>query len=50
MDVVVLFLAIGFGLRLLEKYAVRCGGGKNHRFGLDDAVVVKNNQLLFTGC
>jgi nicotinate-nucleotide pyrophosphorylase (carboxylating) len=31
------------GLRLLEKYAVRCGGGFNHRFGLDDAVLIKDN-------
>jgi nicotinate-nucleotide pyrophosphorylase (carboxylating) len=34
------------GLRLLEKYAVRCGGGFNHRFGLDDAVLIKDNHLL----
>lgn len=32
-------------LRLLEKYAVRVGGGKNHRFGLDDAVLIKDNHL-----
>src|SRR5580658_10785007 len=30
------------GLRALEKYAVRCGGGFNHRFGLDDAVLIKD--------
>jgi nicotinate-nucleotide pyrophosphorylase (carboxylating) len=33
------------GLRLLEKYAVRVGGGVNHRFGLSDAVLVKDNHL-----
>jgi nicotinate-nucleotide pyrophosphorylase (carboxylating) len=33
------------GLRALEKYAVRCGGGSNHRFGLDDAILVKENHL-----
>ncbi|HTU82384.1 MAG TPA: carboxylating nicotinate-nucleotide diphosphorylase [Candidatus Acidoferrales bacterium] len=33
------------GLRTLEKYAVRCGGGSNHRFGLDDAVLIKDNHL-----
>jgi len=32
------------GLRALEKYAVRCGGGVNHRFGLDDAVLIKDNH------
>lgn len=37
------------GLRLLEKYAVRCGGGGNHRFGLDDAVLVKDNHLALAG-
>ena len=37
------------GLRALEKYAVRCGGGTNHRFGLDDAVLVKDNHLALTG-
>ena len=37
------------GLRLLEKYAVRCGGGFNHRFGLDDAVLVKDNHLAAAG-
>jgi nicotinate-nucleotide pyrophosphorylase (carboxylating) len=33
------------GLRLLERYAVRCGGGYNHRFSLSDAVMVKDNHL-----
>ncbi|MEX0850773.1 MAG: carboxylating nicotinate-nucleotide diphosphorylase [Gaiellaceae bacterium] len=33
------------GLRLLEKHAVACGGGQNHRFGLDDGVLVKDNHL-----
>ncbi len=37
------------GLRALEKYAVRCGGGTNHRFGLDDAVLVKDNHLALAG-
>lgn len=38
------------GLRVLEKYAVRCGGGRNHRFGLFDAVMLKENHLaLSTG-
>lgn len=37
------------GLRALEKYAVRCGGGTNHRFGLGDAVLVKDNHLAVTG-
>ncbi len=37
------------GLRALEKYAVRCGGGANHRFGLDDAVLVKDNHLRLVG-
>jgi len=37
------------GLRLLEKYAVRCGGGWNHRFGLDDAVLIKDNHLVAAG-
>jgi len=37
------------GLRALEKYAVRCGGGANHRFGLDDAVLVKDNHLVAAG-
>ena len=34
------------GLRLLEKYAVRCGGGINHRMGLDDAAMLKENLSL----
>ncbi len=33
------------GLRALQKYAVRCGGGVNHRFGLDEAVMIKDNHL-----
>ena len=33
------------GLRILQKYAVRCGGGFNHRFGMDDAVLVKDNHI-----
>ncbi len=37
------------GLRALEKYAVRCGGGMNHRFGLDDAVLIKDNHLAVAG-
>jgi nicotinate-nucleotide pyrophosphorylase (carboxylating) len=37
------------GLRALEKYAVRCGGGRNHRFGLDDAVLLKENHLRIAG-
>ncbi len=37
------------GLRVLEKYAVRCGGGSNHRFGLDDAVLIKDNHLVLAG-
>jgi nicotinate-nucleotide pyrophosphorylase (carboxylating) len=37
------------GLRVLEKYAVRCGGGSNHRFGLDDAVLIKDNHIAFAG-
>ena len=37
------------GLRPLEKYAVRCGGGANHRFGLDDAVLIKDNHLVVAG-
>lgn len=37
------------GLRILEKYAVRCGGGANHRFGLDDAVLIKDNHLIVAG-
>jgi nicotinate-nucleotide pyrophosphorylase (carboxylating) len=37
------------GLRALEKYAVRCGGGMNHRFGLYDAVLVKDNHIAAAG-
>ena len=37
------------GLRLLEKYAVRCGGGINHRMGLDDAAMLKENHLAWAG-
>ncbi|MGH7756444.1 MAG: carboxylating nicotinate-nucleotide diphosphorylase, partial [Vulcanimicrobiaceae bacterium] len=37
------------GLRVLEKYAVRVGGGRNHRFGLDDAVLIKDNHLIAAG-
>ena len=37
------------GLRSLQKYAVRCGGGFNHRFGLDDAVLIKDNHLVAAG-
>jgi len=37
------------GLRTLEKYAVRCGGGFNHRFGLDDAVLIKDNHISAAG-
>jgi nicotinate-nucleotide pyrophosphorylase (carboxylating) len=37
------------GLRSLEKYAVRCGGGANHRMGLSDAVLVKDNHVLAAG-
>jgi nicotinate-nucleotide pyrophosphorylase (carboxylating) len=37
------------GLRALEKYAVRCGGGGNHRFGLDDAVLIKDNHIAVAG-
>ena len=36
-------------MRALEKYAVRCGGGTNHRFGLDDAILVKENHLRIAG-
>jgi nicotinate-nucleotide pyrophosphorylase (carboxylating) len=35
------------GWRVLEKYAVRCGGGRNHRFGLFDAVLIKDNHLAW---
>ena len=35
------------GLRILDKYAVACGGGSNHRMGLYDAILIKNNHLAF---
>ncbi|MGI9035428.1 MAG: carboxylating nicotinate-nucleotide diphosphorylase [Pyrinomonadaceae bacterium] len=37
------------GLRMLEKYAVAVGGGKNHRFGLDDGVLIKDNHIALAG-
>ncbi|HLU59520.1 MAG TPA: carboxylating nicotinate-nucleotide diphosphorylase [Pseudonocardia sp.] len=37
------------GLRLLEKYAVRCGGGVNHRLGLGDAILIKDNHVAAAG-
>jgi nicotinate-nucleotide pyrophosphorylase (carboxylating) len=37
------------GLRALQKYAIRCGGGFNHRFGLDDAVLIKDNHVAVAG-
>lgn len=37
------------GLRAVEKYAVRAGGGSNHRFGLDDAVLIKDNHIAIAG-
>ena len=37
------------GLRMFEKYAVRCGGGYNHRFGLYDGVMIKDNHISFAG-
>lgn len=37
------------GLRALQKYAVRCGGGANHRFGLDDAALIKDNHIAVAG-
>lgn len=36
-------------MRALEKYAVRCGGGINHRFGLDDAILIKDNHIIIAG-
>ena len=36
-------------MRALEKYAVRAGGGSNHRFGLDDAVLIKDNHIALAG-
>jgi nicotinate-nucleotide pyrophosphorylase (carboxylating) len=37
------------GLRAIEKYAVRAGGGSNHRFGLDDAILIKDNHIAIAG-
>jgi len=37
------------GLRAVEKYAVRCGGGSNHRYGLDDAILIKDNHIAVCG-
>ncbi|RVC54995.1 MAG: carboxylating nicotinate-nucleotide diphosphorylase [Mesorhizobium sp.] len=37
------------GLRAIEKYAVRAGGGANHRFGLDDAILIKDNHIAIAG-
>jgi len=37
------------GLRTVEKYAVRAGGGGNHRFGLDDAILIKDNHVAIAG-
>lgn len=37
------------GLRAVEKYAVKCGGGSNHRYGLDDAVLIKDNHIAVAG-
>ena len=37
------------GLRIAQKYAVRVGGGSNHRFGLDDAVLIKDNHVAIAG-
>ena len=37
------------GLRAFEKYAVKCGGGANHRFGLDDAILIKDNHVAVAG-
>ncbi|MCB4408137.1 carboxylating nicotinate-nucleotide diphosphorylase [Synechococcus sp. MU1642] len=37
------------GLRVLQKYAVRCGGGINHRMGLDDAAMLKENHIAWAG-
>jgi nicotinate-nucleotide pyrophosphorylase (carboxylating) len=37
------------GLRMLEKYAVMTGGGRNHRFGLDDGVLIKDNHIALAG-
>lgn len=37
------------GLRILEKYATQCGGGRNHRLGLDDAIMIKDNHIVAAG-
>lgn len=37
------------GLRIVQKYAVRCGGGRNHRLGLDDAILIKDNHVAIAG-
>ncbi|MGI9353882.1 MAG: carboxylating nicotinate-nucleotide diphosphorylase [Rhizobiaceae bacterium] len=37
------------GMRAFEKYAVKCGGGANHRFGLDDAILIKDNHIAVAG-
>jgi nicotinate-nucleotide pyrophosphorylase (carboxylating) len=37
------------GLRAFQKYAVRCGGGWNHRYGLDDAILIKDNHIAVAG-
>ncbi|HIW07150.1 MAG TPA: carboxylating nicotinate-nucleotide diphosphorylase [Candidatus Ignatzschineria merdigallinarum] len=37
------------GLRILQKYAVRVGGGRNHRMGLDDAILIKDNHIAISG-
>ncbi len=37
------------GWRMLDKYAVRCGGGSNHRFGLDDGMLIKDTHLALSG-
>jgi nicotinate-nucleotide pyrophosphorylase (carboxylating) len=37
------------GLRILDKYAVRCGGGQNHRLDLSDGVLIKNNHIALAG-
>jgi nicotinate-nucleotide pyrophosphorylase (carboxylating) len=37
------------GLRAFEKYAVRCGGGFNHRFALDDGILIKDNHIVAAG-
>ena len=37
------------GLRTVQKYALRCGGGRNHRLGLDDAILIKDNHIAIAG-